>query len=191
MSARRGGFEPHGELCFLPLALHWSPLSLLELTCGSALGWQRLRTPPSDAQVRSLWVLVDHLIGCRSKGALGRPSNPGSRGLVAHQPLLRVPYLRLACCPAPGRPSSARRRPSCARRSSRWATRLGAKLPYSSSCARWRAARSAWPPPRSARSRAARAPIERLGRCRRGRGRRDATVGREAGRARPSRCGSE
>ena len=175
----------------LPLALQWSPLSLLELTFGSALGWQRLRTPATGAHFLIKRVLVDHRCGTNFEGALGRPSNPGSRGLVAHQHLLRVPYLRLACCPAPGRPSSARRRPSCARRSSRWATRLGAKLPYSSSCARWCAARSAWPPPRSARSRAARAPIERLGRCRRGRGRRDATVGREAGRARPSRCGSE
>ena len=80
----------------LPLAVQWNPLSLLALTYGSALGWQRLRTPATGAHFLIKRVLVDHLIGCRSKGALGRPSNPGSRGLVAHQPLLRVPYLRLA-----------------------------------------------------------------------------------------------
>ena len=75
----------------LPLAVQWNPVSLPALTYGSALGWQCLRTPKTGAQIRSRRVLADYLIGRLSKGALGRPSNPGSRGLVAHQPLLRVP----------------------------------------------------------------------------------------------------
>ena len=77
---------------FFPLALHSHPLLLLTLTCGSALGWQRRRAADMGAHFLLKRMLADHLIGAYSKGALGRPSNPGSRGLVARQHLLRVPY---------------------------------------------------------------------------------------------------
>ena len=46
---------------FLPLALHSHPLSLLTLTCGSALGWQRRRTADMGAHFLLKRMLADHL----------------------------------------------------------------------------------------------------------------------------------
>ena len=77
--------------CLLPLALQRNPLSLLELTSGSGLVWQRLQAATSGAYFLFKRVLVDHVCGTNFEGALGRPSNPGSRGLAAHHHHLRVP----------------------------------------------------------------------------------------------------
>ena len=93
MSARRGGLEAGGRLCFLPLPLRRNLLSLLGPTHGSGLVWQRLRARAIGADFLIKLVLVDRLCGANFEGALVRPSNPGSRGLSAHLLLLRVPTL--------------------------------------------------------------------------------------------------